>query len=102
MVLRERAQGEVDVVVGDPVCAEAAARPIPGGDAVEGGQDEGGGEGGVGRPEGPDGGAIVDHGAEAGLVGVAPLRDRGAAISGEVAPFGDEDAGALRVGGDDV
>ena len=30
------------------------------------------------------------------------MRDRGAAVAGEVAPFGDEDAGALRVGGDDI
>jgi len=59
-------------MVGDPVCAEPAVRPIPGGDAIEGGQDESGSKGAIGRPEGPDGGAIVDHRTESRLVGVAP------------------------------
>src|SRR5258706_4250304 len=102
MVLRKGAQGEVDVMVGDPVCADPAVRPIPGGDAIEAGQDEGGSKGAIGGPEGPNGGAIVDHRTESRLVGVAPDRDRGAAVTGEVAPFSYVDAGAFRVCGDDV
>ena len=60
MVLREGAQGELDVVIGDPVGAETAIRAVPGRDSVEGCEDEGRRDRGIRGAEGPDGLAIGD------------------------------------------
>src|SRR6185369_17842602 len=77
VVLREGAQGELDVVVGDPVRAQAAVRAVPGRDPVEGGQDEGGGNGGISRAKGSDSDAVADRLAEPLLVRVAASGDDG-------------------------
>src|SRR5436305_7576596 len=84
VILREGTQGELDVVVSDPVGAESAGRAVPGGDAVEGGEDEGRGDRGVGRPEGPDRDAVADRLAKAGFVRIAARGDGAAAVRGEV------------------
>ena len=84
-------------MVGDAVGAEAAVRSIPGGDAVEGGQDERRGDRRVGLAERADGDSVLDRRPEAPLVGVAALGDGCAAVGREVAPLGDEDAGPLGI-----
>src|SRR5258706_14452323 len=97
VLLRKRAECQLDVMARDPVGREAAVWAIPGRDAVEGGQDEGRGNGRVRRQEGADRDTVIDRRPEATLVGIATLRDGVSTVRGEVAPLGDEDAGALRV-----
>ena len=83
-------------------CRQPPIRPVPGHEAVERGQDVGGGQRRIDRRERARLDALGDGRAEPAFVRVAPSRDVIATLRVERAPLVDEDAGALDVVGDDA
>lgn len=84
-------------MVGDPTWGEPATRVVPGGDAIEGRQEDRRRDGRIGDPERSAGHAGLDVAAEARFVGVSSTQDGGAALGAKRSPLVDEHGGLADV-----